>query len=333
MLKFTDMEFRTELAAQPSSHKVSYRKTVVTMGSCFSEMVGRKLGEGKFNVIANPFGIVFNPVSLCKLLEMAINQQGLADDGLLHTHQAVYHYDLHSSFHAESAQVLKSRFSEVGGAVRDSLRSASHLFLTWGTSFSYWINGAEGASLVANCHKQPQRLFDKRLLSLEEMRRAFVRIHDLLPQLNPKLAIVLTVSPVRHIKDGIVENQLSKSLLRVLCHELASDFGNVSYFPSYEWLMDDLRDYRFYKRDLLHPSDVAEDYIWQKFLDTFISEEDHSLYLRALRVQTALSHKPFHPNSGAHRKFLESLLDQMKSLSEVMDYSAEIEEVAFRLAR
>jgi len=319
------MEFRTNFSIQPHKNKVTYDRPVFTMGSCFSSMLGHRLGLGKMAVSSNPFGVIFNPLSVCELLAISIQEKDLRDQDFLVSNGYHYHYLTHSSIYGRNFEELKQRLKTIQEELRSLLSKASHVFLTWGSSYIY-EKQPEGL-VVANCHKQPGSHFKKRLLTLTEMKLAFSTFYAAMIRHQPTVHIVLTVSPVRHLKDGIPENQLSKSLLRILCHDLAETHAQVSYFPSYEWMIDDLRDYRFYKSDLIHPSEVAEEYIWQEFQKVYFDQNTQSLWARIKRIQTSLAHKPFQPESMSHQTFLCNLLHEMEELKPQVDFSSEIERV------
>ncbi|MCC5937680.1 MAG: GSCFA domain-containing protein [Lunatimonas sp.] len=316
------MDFRTAFPSPHYSHKLSYEKAVFSMGSCFAGLLGDRLSAGKFNVLANPFGIIYNPLSLVKLLSSCMLGEALDKQGVLTYQSRYFHYRLHSSFHAPSEELLHEQFSATSQQVMDHLTRCSHVFLTWGTAYSY--EHTEWKIPVANCHKQPTAFFSKRLLHTSEMEEAFRGFQELLLRINPDVRVVVTVSPVRHIKDGIPENQLSKSTLRVLCHQLETTYGFVDYFPSYEWMMDDLRDYRFYKADMIHPSEVAEDYIWTKFSDSFMEPAVRKKYERVIKMRRSMSHRPFYPGSNEHQRFLAKLIQEMEDLQPEIDFSSEI---------
>jgi len=323
------MEFRTNFSISPQLPKVTYNHPVIAMGSCFSSMLGRQLELGKMGVLSNPFGVVFNPVTVCELITFSIQEKELPEEGFLASNEYYYHYLTHSSLHARTMAELKQRLRTIQKEVRAILSQASHIFFTWGSSYVYEKH-PEGL-LVANCHKQPGSQFIKRLLTLDEMKSAFSKSYAEIIRLQPTIQLILTVSPVRHTKDGIPENQLSKSLLRILCHELAESHPQVSYFPSYEWMLDDLRDYRFYKSDLIHATEFAEEYIWQEFQKVYFDKITQTLWGRIKRIQTSLSHKPLQPESMSYQTFLRNLLYEMEELMSLVDFSSEIEKVSRQL--
>ncbi|WP_420581004.1 GSCFA domain-containing protein [Reichenbachiella sp.] len=311
--------FRTELHVRPAKQPLGFDDNILTIGSCFSDNIGGKLKENKFSVLANPLGTVYNPISIFKLLGSEdLNATKFVEVGGLW-----YHLDFHSQFNGRDRKTLETLLRLKLQEVREFVRTAKAVIITLGTSFVY--ERKDSRDVVANCHKIPQSKFEKRLLGLDEMKAAFIELRSTLLAINPSLRFVFTVSPVRHIKDGIAENQLSKSLLRVLCHELSQD-TQVSYFPAYEMMMDDLRDYRFYKTDMIHPSEMAEDYIWDKFQLTYMSEQSQRILMEWGKIQAALSHRPFNPKSENHQKFLK---DQVKKLDVFSEYFDIEEERAF----
>lgn len=323
------MEFRTIFPIQPSERKINIDSTLFSIGSCFSTMVGHKLEERKFQVLNNPFGTIFNPVSLFHLLQQSLLNQH-PDESLLVEHdQRYYHYSAHSDLsHAKEDQLL-SLIAQKQLFTRQFLSETSHIFITFGTAFVYEL--ASTGQVVANCHKQPQRLFNKRLLTMEEMETSFRSFYNILGKLNPKAGVILTVSPVRHTKDGIPENQLSKSLLRVLVHQIQTAYPEVSYFPSYELMMDDLRDYRYYKDDMIHPSPFAENYIWEQFKSTYLDKATSEAVKNVDGILNALKHKPFHPEGASHQQFLHKLLHQMERMAPAFDFSKEIIDIKDQL--
>ena len=302
--------FRTELHVRPSSQQISFQDQLLTIGSCFSENIGSRLQRNKFKVLSNPLGTVYNPISIFSLLrQKEINQIKFVQIGDLWNH-----LDFHSQFAGKDQKTLSTLLNLKMEEVHSHLRKTNIIFITLGTAYVYeW---KESGEVVANCHKIPQKQFVKRLLSLGEMKESFFQMKSNLEKINSSLKFVFTVSPVRHIKDGIVENQLSKSMLRILCHELSIE-GSVDYFPAYEMMMDDLRDYRFYKTDMIHPSEMAEDYIWAKFQETYFSEQTKKILKEWGKIQSALAHRPFNPQTENHFKFLK---DQLKKLELFEEY-------------
>lgn len=313
--------FRTEFRINPCQRRVTHDEKVLTIGSCFSETIGNQLDQFKFQVSVNPFGVIYNPISIFNNLFRSLSDQPFDPDLCLRQHAKHYHFNTHSRISAFSKKELLDLLSQKQKQTRNHLQTGSHLFITFGSAFAYRYKKFD--SIVANCHKIAQRKFDKELLDLEEMSGSFETFYKALEKVNPNMEIVLTVSPVRHIRDGVPENQLSKSLLRVFCDQMANKKANVVYFPAYELMMDDLRDYRFYKDDLIHPNSMAEDYIWEKFQTCFFDAQTRKLIKEIDQLHKSLSHRPFEPLSIQHRKFLASLLDKVDSLPRDLDFAKE----------
>ena len=314
--------FRTVINPDPSDNKISHKTSVITIGSCFADSIGLKLEENKFQVLANPFGVIYNPISIFNLLEHTISQSTPAEDTYLESQGIFYNYDFHSEFSALKKEEL---ILMVEGAIRsthEALREAKWLFITLGTSMVYQHTTTK--KLVANCHKVPADNFTKSMLSQKQIISSFEKLNKQLTDFNPDLNIILTLSPVRHIKDTLTINSVSKSVLRITCHTLQKEFGNIKYFPAYEILLDDLRDYRFYASDMNHPNEIAEDYIWGKFMDTFFDNYTMELLKKWQKVLKSLNHRPFHKDSEAYRKFRENTLKQLMELKDRIDVSKEI---------
>ncbi len=314
--------FRTELHPQKSSEKISLADNLVTLGSCFSEMLGEKLAERKFNITSNPLGILFNPISQHRLLKFALGMESPSNTAI-GQNGICFHPDAHSRIFAASPDQLYQDITARIDRLREFLRNSSWLILTYGTAFVYTRDG----HVVANCHKQPAEIFQKRLLTVREMLQDFEPTYHAMKKEWPQLKIIVTVSPVRHIRDTLVLNNLSKSLLRVFCHEISTQFEDIHYFPSYELLMDDLRDYRFYGADMIHPSEVAENYIFDVFSETYFDDDTIKIIHEWDQLRRALNHRPFHPGSAAHMTFLQNTRKKLVALSEKMELQEEIERI------
>lgn len=322
IIKSMTTSFRTELTLSPITQPLSLQTSVFTAGSCFAEVIGRKLEQYKVPALVNPFGTIFNPVSLFNLLQASLQLPTEFNGDLVERDGLWLAYDLHSSFAASSQAELLTQIIATLTQSNTFLKQADALILTFGTAVGY-IHGASN-KLVANCHKIPQSQFQKRLLSVLEITSAFNGFYEALKQVNSEARIILTVSPVRHLKETIEGNSVSKSILRVACHELSIRYADVEYFPAYELLLDDLRDYRFYKPDMIHPTEVAEDYIWEKFKAAYFDESFQQFTLKWEKIRQALAHKPFHPESAAHQQFLTKILNQLEALATQIDCQEEI---------
>ncbi len=322
------MRWSIDFPIPPSEFQVSHHSKIQSLGSCFAQTIGQKMQDAKFNILVNPFGTIFHPLNLADLLGKSLSGEPVDPNGILERDGMYLHYLAHSDIREKSAEALINSFQVKLLETKTYLQTGDFLILTLGTA---WIYEHQELGRVANCHKQPQKLFSKRLTELKEMQAEMEAVLGKIQEENPALQVILTVSPVRHIKDGVAENQLSKSLLRVLCGRLEAKFEQVSYFPAYEILMDELRDYRFYKNDLIHPSDEAEDYIWKRWRETHFSPETQKSITEIEKIGLELAHRPFNPDTEAHGKFLQKLLEKLERLNGQFDFSKEIEEVTLRI--
>ncbi len=316
------MNWFTTFEIPTSDHPISHQSKILSMGSCFAQTMGQKMSDAKFDVLVNPFGTIFHPLNLADLLDHALFNDPLEPEGVLERDGLFLHYSTHSDLAGKTPEELTQIYQRQIELLRSYLETGTHLILTLGTA---WIYEHESFGRVANCHKQRQKLFKKQLSKLEDMEIGLWHVLDNFSRVYPNLKIILTVSPVRHIKDGIPENQLSKSLLRVLCSYLERRMESVSYFPAYEIMMDELRDYRFYKTDRIHPTEEAENYIWEKWKSSVFSPETQSKVAEIQKVQLELAHRPFNPESASHQKFLQNLLAKLERLNGEFDFSEEIE--------
>ena len=323
----TMQNFRTIFQIQPSKNKISLDSQLLTVGSCFADVVGNQLRDNKLDVLVNPFGTLFNPLSIFKILSPTYTQ---ADEQLYIENQKMWlHYDFHSQFISNSKENLSEQINQTLFAINCQLPTINYLLITFGTAFIYRLLNPQ--TYVANCHKMPNNLFEKELLSVKDICKSFAVLHKELKEINPDLTIILTVSPVRHTKDGIPENQVSKSILRAACHYLNTDYEDVEYFPSYEIMMDDLRDYRFYKPDLIHPNEVAEQYIFEHFSETYFDEDLKGFTREWASIQTSLNHRPFNEKSENHQAFLKKLLGDLMRISGRVDVREEVNFVRQKL--
>ncbi|HPH46787.1 MAG TPA: GSCFA domain-containing protein, partial [Chryseolinea sp.] len=282
--------FRTIVSPSISPFKVGIKDRFITIGSCFADVIGGYLKHHKIETSANPFGTLYSPAAIHKVLSYAIFNKSLPEQTFLQNQDIHLNYDFHSEFSALQKEVLKSRLKECILKTHQFLVNSNYLIITYGSSWVY--ERIETGELVANCHKMPAKLFAKSLLTQKKIIESFDPLYQDLKKLNPNMKIILTVSPVRHLKDTLELNSISKSILRTACHTLTETYSNVEYFPAYEIMMDDLRDYRFYKSDMIHPSEDAEAYIWQKFVDSFMDDSTKQFFETWSGIQSALAHKP-----------------------------------------
>jgi hypothetical protein len=322
------MRWSIDFPIPTSPFPISHSSKVVSLGSCFAQTIGSKMQAAKFEVLVNPFGTLFHPLNLADLLKQAIPAAQMNPSGVVEREGVFVHYAAHSDVKGVTRAELEGNYTRQILALHHSLKEATHLVLTLGTACIYQH---KEFGRVANCHKQSAVLFEKKLSSLDELVPELEAVLKKLLQQNPNLKIILTLSPVRHTKEGISENQLSKSLLRVLCAQLEQQLEAVTYFPAYEILVDELRDYRFYKSDLVHPTDEAENYIWEKWQQFSFSPETQQKVSEIQKIQLELAHRSFNPDSEAHRKFLHNLLGKLERMHGEVDFSEEIQDVKSRL--
>jgi len=321
------MRFRTELKLQKSALQISHSNKILSIGSCFAECIGNRLHNLQFDTLSNPFGILYNPISIFQNLENCLVET-LDKEEVLESRNIFFHYQFHSQIHAHSKNVLLEKVEAIQNETKARIHETNFLFLTLGTSYVYFLNGKS----VANCHKMPLKNFTKRFLTIEEITTQFEKLYATLQKANPEINIILTVSPVRHTKDTLELNSVSKSILRLACHHISEKHQKaVAYFPAYELLIDDLRDYRFYAEDLIHPNFQAEEYIWEKFSDMFFSESTISTNHHIEEIERGLSHRAFHPTSEEHRLFLDSLASKIKKLENKVKTTGLLEKLALKL--
>ena len=306
------MNFTTKIPVTKSNSPIDYSSQIVALGSCFAENMGEKFDFYKFQNTTNPFGIIFNPVSIEKILERAIHLNYFTETDLFFHNELWHCYEVHSDLSQPNKEAMLSNLNRLLTEMNSKLATATHLFITYGTSWVYQLKASN--AVVANCHKVAQDQFEKEILSVTEIENAIQNSIDLIQKINPKCQVVFTVSPVRHIKDGFVENQRSKANLISAMHTSISQQPTSSYFPSYEIVMDELRDYRFYAQDLLHPNAVAIDYIWERFCESNISEAAQQVMQEVESIQKGMAHRPFHPDSTSHSKFLQELKEKSAQL-------------------
>lgn len=314
--------FRTTIIQNRAEHLISLQTSVLTMGSCFADTMGSRLIQYKTPTIANPFGVLYNPHAIHKALQYALFNEPVPHHTYLQ-HQGVHlNYDFHSEFSALHKEDLEKKIIETTGSIHYALKHAAWLFITYGTAWVYERN--DTGEVVANCHKQPGTSFQKILLTQKKILESFEAFYKALKVYNPSIRIILTVSPVRHTKDTLELNSVSKSVLRVASHTLQENFKDVEYFPAYELMMDDLRDYRFYKEDMIHPTVEAEEYIWEQFISRYGADTFQKFINQWKPIQAALAHKPFHPQSSAHQQFLKETLRKLEELNTTVDVTEEI---------
>lgn len=319
------MKFNTPLPLSYPENKIAVSDKVLTIGSCFSESIGDKLVENKLDTLVNPFGTIFDPLSISRLLSYSIKKEEPSLSSYVQSQGVFKNLELHSSFTGLSQDELALKINARLTSTHDFLQNAEWLIITFGTAFIY--HHKETKTNIANCQKLPARDFDKYLAKNDELLNSFQDLLDRLKIFNPELKVILTVSPVRHLADGLEENSISKAVLRQLCHNIASHNPPVTYYPSFEIMMDDLRDYRFYKEDMIHPNDQAIEYIWQHFASSYMGEKTSDLLAKWADIRRSLNHRPFNPRTPEHQKFLQNTLKDLHLLSDQINLSKEIDQI------
>ena len=309
------MKFRTEIEVTPLAEGLEYGAKIFALGSCFAESISERLARAKFSVATNPFGVLFNPFSIANAIERLDNSRTFAVCDIKAGRESFFSFEAHSSLDGATQTEAFANLNRAVAQGAKSLAEADWVILTFGTA---WVYEHEGR-VVANCHKQPSSEFERRRLSVAEI----VERYDALFEgvLRDK-KVILTVSPVRHIGDGLQENSVSKATLRLAVEELVAKHKNAFYFPSYEILVDDLRDYRYYADDLAHPSKMAVEYVWERFCEAMLSAKAQELLPRIAQIVSAAEHRPFNPESESHKAFCRNMLAKAEAMPEI-DFSLE----------
>ena len=305
-------QFFTQLPPKQEQPCINYNTGIFLMGSCFVDNIGKKLAYHKFQTTINPFGIIFHPEAIHNLLKRIVEQRLFTTEDIFYHNEQWHCFEVHSELsHPNKDEFITTLNKQLKTSLKQ-LKTASHVVFTFGTAWNYFHK--KNNQIVANCHKIPQQEFDKQLSSVAELEIGFTNCFELIAQLNPKAQIITTISPVRHIKDGIIENNRSKANLLAALHQSIQN-TNTTYYPAYELVMDSLRDYRFYEADLIHPNQIAIDFIWEHFMQTWIHETATQKTLKRIaEIQRGLQHRPFNIESDAHQKFTISLQKKIDEL-------------------
>ncbi|PKA82418.1 GSCFA family protein [Ulvibacter sp. MAR_2010_11] len=306
------MKLQTQIPLQPEENPIDYSSKVVLLGSCFAENIGGKLDYFKFQNLQNPFGIIFHPLAIEGLVRRALEERFFAEDDIFFHNEQWHSFEVHSLVTASGKEDFLKLLNEKLKHFREYLLTATHIIFTYGTARVYRFT--ETNKLVANCHKLPQQHFTKELLSIELISESIQNTSRLLKTYNFKVQQIHTVSPVRHLKDGFVENTQSKAHLIAGLHTALKNDTRSNYFPSYEIVMDELRDYRFYGEDMLHPTATAVTYIWNRFKEVWIASETDSIQNQVDSIQKGLQHRPFNPSSKANEVFRIELQQKITAL-------------------
>jgi GSCFA family len=318
-----NMDWISPVKISKSTFEINHKSKILTLGSCFADNMGTYLDSQKFEVLANPFGNVYNIISLQKIFETCAGTRNWEDSDFVERDELIFHYDFHTEINAISKEELILKIEKIAENTLTFLSNADVLILTLGTSWVFKRISSE--KIVANCHKQSANEFEKILLPVENQIIAFEKLQEIIKSINPEIQIINTVSPVRHIKDGLQENSISKAILRIVLNQMVESNIDCHYFPSFEIMIDELRDYRFYDSDLIHPSKQAIDYISEKFATTYFSKKTQEISVEWSKIKSSIRHRPLNVTSKSHQIFLNKLYINLKDFSEYFDVSQELE--------
>lgn len=309
------MKFRSEFPLSKLPRPIRYEDRLLALGSCFAQTISSRLKEAKFAITINPLGVMFNPISLAHTVERLSKNRPILPEELRYDERRNlwFHYGMHGSLSSSEREVALEEMNRAIELGHRALKEASVVIITFGTAFVYCLK--QNSRVVANCHQQPQALFQRELLDVEQITSTWRNLLE--NELRDK-EVIFTLSPVRHLSDGAAENSLSKALLRVALGKLTEEYPRCHYFAAWELMMDDLRDYRFYADDLLHPAPLAIDYLWERFGEVALAPECKAIGERVERLQRALNHRPLHPESEVFRHFLDEQKREILSLEELL---------------
>lgn len=305
------MKLQTTINIKPLKYQISYKSRLFAIGSCFAQRIGDAMKRSKFNITTNPTGVLFNPLSISSTLKRLKNKEFISINELHEGEMGWFHYDFHSSLNGATAEDTLAQINSCIEQAHEALKQSEGVIITLGTAWIYEL--ADSMRLVANCHKQPARKFIRRRISVEEAYAAIKQIVDALPDKQ----IILTLSPIRHLADGACDNAVSKATLRLAIEQACEEFPNIEYFPAYEIVLDELRDYRFYGDDMVHPSSIAVEYIWERFCDSALSAECRTTLEKVMRIVKAAEHRPYNSQSDAHLRHCAAQIRAIETLSEV----------------
>ena len=321
------MNFRSEIKLKALKSPFSFGSKFLFVGSCFSENIGHKLRGSLIPSFINPFGIAYNPISIQRSLKRLVSKKLYTEEELLKNNEQYLSFEHHGSFNAKTKEECLSKINGHLSDAHDFLRETDLLVLTFGTSYVY--KHKESSQIVSNCHRFPAKDFDRNLVLAQDYLESYKELLEDLKAFNPKLRILLTVSPIRHLRDDFAENQVSKAQLLTLCHLVGQEFDDCHYFPAYEIMMDDLRDYRFYEEDLVHPNKLAIEYIWQKFKDFAFDKSSDRYFQEVQKIHKRLSHRiqdPTDPRSQRYIADTNTLIAQAEKLYPEADWAQIIQE-------
>jgi len=311
-------KFQIAVSLPKNESPIAHREQVLLTGSCFTEHIGKRLEQIKMAAMINPNGILFNPLSVARALQSYIDEQMYSPNDLFLQDEIWHCWDFHSRFsHTDPEQTLRQMNDSVMQAAQ-FIRQTDRLIITLGSAYQYYLK--QENIPVANCHRAPGTWFEKRLLSIETITETLGNVLSNLQKIRPELSIILTISPVRHLRDGIVENNRSKARLIEAVHLLTESIPACSYFPAYELVIDVLRDYRFYDIDMAHPNYAATQFVWEQFSNTYFGADMQQLADQLQDIATAFNHRPRFPETSAHENFLKSYREKVERLAKDYPY-------------
>lgn len=312
------MEFRTEVNLHVSNNKIGHHTSILMLGSCFAENIGAELRNAKFNITVNPFGVLYNPQSISQALDIIRRNHQFTENDIFHYNGLYHSYFHHGDFSDRDPALCLEKINTNIHAASSQLPKTDVLIITFGTAYVY--ASKESGLVVGNCHKLPASHFCRYRMDVDSIVDMWSETIEKLRQIKPDLTIIFTVSPVRHLKDGAHDNQLSKSTLLLAIDKLCSRYDNATYFPSYEIVMDELRDYRFYAEDMSHINSIAIKYIWEKFREVYFSSETDSIINEWNKMYMAINHRPFNPQSSEYKHFLKQTLLKVEGFQRKYPY-------------
>jgi hypothetical protein len=310
------MELRTKLNIEPFQEKITYNDGVMFIGSCFASSIGSRMEMGHMPVMINPAGAVFNPVSVCNTIDTIISEKEFTLEDIDYHDGTWFSYYHYTDFSSDNPVNVLEKINNKSKEAFAFLKKAKFLFITLGTARIYRLK--KTGVVVSNCHKVPASHFIPELMTVSDIVNTMKRQLDRLNALFPGLKIIFTISPVRHWKDGAHGNQVSKSILFVAVEELLNQSLGIQYFPAYELVMDDLRDYRFYNDDMLHPSDTAINYIWEAFSGCYLENKTVKIYNEVVKITKACNHRLLTDSPSKIKKFASVMLDHISEIEAVI---------------
>jgi len=327
------MKFHYEFDIKKIDKPINHKNKICLIGSCFTENIGMKLAKHKFSILENPNGILFNPVSVSEAIINIIEQKHYTANDLFELNETWHSWQHHSRYSGISADDALQKINTSLDQAHDYLKKADYLLITLGSAWIYTLTekalNATVGTVAANNHKAPADWFLRRLMRIDQVIAVLGTMLDKLGSFNPHIKVIFTISPVRHLREEVIENNRSKAVLIQAVHELIDRLEKLYYFPAYELVIDDLRDYRFYAEDLVHPNYHATEYVWNKFTDACMSDETKDLMKQIAEIELAFKHKAFNPNTQQHKKFLASYAAKTQRLQEQFSYLSFDQELAY----